>query len=120
MVFLASTIVVIVFAVKLITGPVETTNTYYSDLKHQQYADAYTELCGSLRAQISQAGFIQLQQGDERTKGRVTSYDFSSSDIRDHSAIVDGTVQRGGSRYDARLALRKENGDWKICGVRER
>jgi hypothetical protein len=120
MVFLASTIVVIVFAIKLITGPVETTNSYYSDLRNRDYAGAYTELCGSLRSQISRTGFIELQQGDERTKGRVTSYNFSNSEIHNHSAVVTGDVERGGSRYSARLALSRENGDWKVCGVRER
>jgi hypothetical protein len=29
-------------------------------------------------------------------------------------------VTRAGSEYDAEIGLRKENGDWKVCSIRER
>ena len=120
LVFVASTVVVIVFAVKLITGPVETTNDYYADLRDGRYSAAYSELCSSLRVRISESAFVDLQREDEQTKGRVTSFDFHSSEVRNDTATTRGTVDRGGSTYDARVGLRKESGDWKVCAVRER
>lgn len=119
-VLVASTVVVIVFAVRLITGPVGTTNDYYADLRDGRYAAAYSELCTSVRVRISQSDFIDIQRGDEQTKGRVSSFDFHSSEVHDDTATTSGTVDRGGSTYDARVGLQKQGGEWKICAVRER
>ncbi len=120
LVFLASLVVVIVFAVKLLTGPVQTTNDYYADVRDGRYVAAYGQLCSPLQRRISQSDFIDIQRSDNQSKGRISSYDFHSFHIENSIATVTGTVERGGSSYDARVGLRKESGDWKVCSVSER
>jgi hypothetical protein len=120
LVFVVSTVVVIVFAVRLLTGPIQTTNDYYADLRDGQYVAAYSELCSGVRGDLTQADFVDLQRSDARTKGRVTSFDFHSFEIHNHTAVTTGTVDRGGSQYDSHVGLRKEGGDWKVCSVHER
>jgi hypothetical protein len=120
LVFVASAVVVIVFAVRLVLGPVQTTNDYYADLQHRDYSSAYGRLCSDVRSAVSEPRFEQIQRSDEATKGAIEDYDFSSSHIDNDSATTTGTVERSGQEYDARIELRKEDGDWKICAVRER
>jgi hypothetical protein len=120
LVFVASTIVVIVFAAKLVLGPVQTTNDYYADLHRHDYVAAYGELCSTIQRDISRDRFIALQRSDTSSKGPVESYNFSSSHIENGTATTTGTVVRAGSEYNATIGLRKEDGDWRVCSVRER
>jgi hypothetical protein len=120
LVFAASTVVVIVFAVRLVLGPVQTTNDYYADLRDRDYPSAYDRLCSAVRSEISETRFEQIQRSDVATKGSIEDYDFSSSHIENDDATTTGTVRRAGQEYDARIELRKEDGDWRICAVRER
>ncbi len=120
LVLVASTVVVIVFAVRLVLGPVQTTNDYYADLKDRDYTAAYGELCAAIQREITPTRFEQIQRSDVATKGTIEDYDFSSSHIHNDTATTTGTVRRAGQDYDARIGLRKEDGDWKICSVRER
>jgi hypothetical protein len=119
-VFTVATVVVIVFAVKLIAEPIDTTNDYYSALKHHEYDDAYDQLCGALQTRYSQEDFNSIQRSDEGTKGSVTSYQFNEFHIENDDSTVTGDVDRGDTNYNVRVDLRKEDGDWKICGIRER
>ncbi len=120
LVLAVSTVVVIVFAVRLIAEPIDTTNDYYADLKDGDYNDAYDQLCSSLQARYSPQDFIAIQRSDEGTKGRVSSYDFHEFHLEDDISTVTGDVDRGATRYDVRVQLHKEDGDWKICAIRER
>ncbi len=120
LVFLVATVVVIVFAVKLVAKPIDTTNDYYSALKSGQYDDAYNELCSPLQSRYSEQDFADLQRSDARTKGRVTGYDFHEFHIENGDSTVTGQVSRGSTDYDTTVGLRKESGDWKICSIRER
>lgn len=120
LVFAVSTVVVIVFVAKLVLGPVETTNDYYADLHDRDYVAAYGKLCFAIQRDVSQDRYVQLQESDTRSKGAVEDYDFSSSHIENGTATTTGTVVRSGSEYNATIGLRKEDGDWKICSIRER
>jgi hypothetical protein len=120
LVFVASTVVVIVFVVKLALGPVQTTNDYYADLHHRDYAAAYGKLCFAIQRDVPEGRYIALQASDARSKGAVDDYDFSSSHIENGNATTTGTVTRAGQQYNATIGLRKENGDWKVCSIRER
>jgi hypothetical protein len=129
LVFVASFVVIVVFAVKLIGGPIEATNDYYADLKAERYAESYDHLCASLQDEYTQDQFVNLLQGQTRAKGRVEDYDFHESDLNSNDdtddeifsdSTVTGTVDRGNATYDTRVRLRKEDGDWKVCAVSER
>lgn len=120
LVFVASTVVVIVFVVKLALGPVQTTNDYYADLHHRDYSAAYGKLCFAIQRDIPESRYIALQRSDARSKGAVEDYDFSSSHIENGNATTTGTVVRAGQEYNATIGLRKEDGDWKVCSIRER
>jgi hypothetical protein len=127
-VFVAAFVVIIVFAVKLVGGPIEATNDYYADVKAARYASAYDHLCSSQRVNYTRRQFADLLSRDAQSKGRVEEYDFHDSELNSDDdgdtvfsdATVKGTVRRSGTDYETRVRLRKEDGDWKVCAVLER
>lgn len=121
LVFIGATAVAITFGVKILVGPVDATNEYYAGLHDQNYSAAYEHLCAPLQDRYTESQFVDLQHGDEQSYGQVTSYSFDNSDIRNSRAYTTGTVSRSSSRtrrYEVTLV--KEDGDWKVCGIRQR
>jgi hypothetical protein len=123
-VFVAATVVVVVFGVKLFTEPVDATNDFYADLSAGRYEEAYAALCSPAQRAFSEAQFVQDQEQTEQTQGRITDYDFDNvefsntdddfdSDVID--ATVKGTISRDGRSYDVVVGLQREDGEWRVC-----
>jgi hypothetical protein len=113
-VFAVSVILIIVFAVRAIVGPIEATDDYFSALRDQHYAEAYDRRCTSFQAQISEQDFALREQQN----GPVRDFDINSFDRSDDTATTEGDVTRAGLRYHVRVRLEKEGGDWKVCDIR--
>ena len=127
LVMTASAIVAIVFGVKLFIGPIDATDDYYANLRDGQYAAAYDNLCAAAQRAFTVEDFIAQQESDEDTKGRVEDFDFTDLEFDDESfdsssidATVKGEVRRSQATYDVRVGLRREDGDWRVCAIRER
>jgi hypothetical protein len=113
LVFAASVVLIAVFAVRAIVGPIETTDNYFSALRDERYSEAYDLRCASFQAQIGEAQFALREQ----TNGPVRTFDINGFERHNNSATTDGEVTRGGIRYQVTVRLEKEDGDWKICTI---
>lgn len=119
LVFVTSSVVVVVFATKLISAPIQATNDYYADLRAGHYLAAYNQMCDRRQRNLPYTDF----RAQQSAAGGVDSYDFTGIDFPNADSIVDiiatGTVDRGGFTYDARVGLTREDDDWKVCSVQE-
>lgn len=114
LVFVTSVVLIVVFAVRAIVGPIETTDDYFTALRDQNYSEAYDLRCAAFKAQISEPDFAQREQAN----GPVRSFDINGFDRNDDSATTEGDVTRAGVNYHVTVRLEKEDGDWKICEIR--
>lgn len=114
LVFFTSVVLIVVFAVRAIVGPIETTDDYFTALRDQNYSEAYDLRCAAFKAQISEPDFAQREQAN----GPVRSFDINGFDRNDDSATTEGDVTRAGVNYHVTVRLEKEDGDWKICEIR--
>jgi hypothetical protein len=113
LVFATSVILIVVFAVRAIVGPIEATDNYFSALRDNRYSDAYDLRCAAFQAQISEGQFAQREQAN----GPVRSFDINGFDRHNNSATTNGEVTRAGIRYQVTVGLEKEDGDWKVCTI---
>ncbi len=114
LVFLTSVVLIVVFAVRAIVGPIETTDDYFTALRDQNYSEAYDLRCAAFKAQISEPDFAQREQAN----GPVRSFDINGVDRNNDSATTEGDVTRAGVDYHVTVRLEKEDGDWKVCEIR--
>ena len=106
---------------KTIAGPSVAVNSYYQNIKDQNYDQAYTYLdtSGTVQSQfVNASSFAQVAKAQDQVKGPVTA--FSQTNISTDStngvntANVTMSVTRNGSAYTVQLQLKEENGVWKI------
>jgi len=114
LVFLTSVVLIVVFAVRAIVGPIETTDDYFTALRDQNYSEAYDLRCAAFKAQISEPDFAQREQAN----GPVRKFDINGIDRNNDSATTEGDVTRAGVEYHVTVRLEKEDGDWKVCEIR--
>ena len=106
---------------KTIAGPSVAANSYYQNIKDQNYDQAYTYLdtSGTVQSQfVNASSFAQVAKAQDQVKGPVTA--FSQTNISTDStngvntASVTMSVTRNGPAYAVQLQLKEENGVWKI------
>ena len=106
---------------KTIAGPSVAVNSYYQNIKDQNYDQAYTYLdtSGTVQSQfVNASSFAQVAKAQDQVKGPVTA--FSQTNISTDStngvntASVTMSVTRSGAAYAVQLQLKEENGVWKI------
>src|SRR6476619_929762 len=90
LVFLTSVVLIVVFAVRAIVGPIETTDDYFTALRDQNYSEAYDLRCAAFKAQISEPDFAQREQAN----GPVRKFDINGIDRNNDSATTEGDVTR--------------------------
>ena len=98
-------------------GPTVVADEYYTALKNQDYAKAYTywdtnSVTSVQGQQVTEQTFAALAQAVDTTKGSITS--FSAVPDSNDPSLVTVTVTRGSTTYDVQLQLRQVNGNWKI------
>lgn len=105
------------FTVKTVAGPSVAADQYYSAIKKQDYATAYSYLGSRLKTVYSQQAFTRSAQHNDAASGQVTNFSFSGVPTGDPAA-VDVTVTRmNGNSYTVHLELRQEGGTWKITSL---
>ncbi len=115
-VFAVSVVLIVVFAVRAIVGPIESTNDYFSALRDEKYSAAYDLRCAAFKAQISEPDFAQREQSN----GRVRDFNITEFDRTGNRATTNGDVTRAGIDYHVTVRLVREDGDWKVCEIAAR
>lgn len=94
------------------TGPIP--ERYYLNIMSGDYAQAYTylESNATINGQpLNQQAFLHLAKAADARDGTVHGVVLSQETDGPH---ITATVSRGSRSYDVHLALKQENGVWKI------
>ncbi len=87
---------------------------YYTAVRSQDYARAYSYLAPTLTASLSQPAFIQQAQARDATEGTVSSYSLAP-DLPNNPQRVNVTVNRSmAGTYTAHLEVRQQGKAWQI------
>jgi hypothetical protein len=87
---------------------------YYSAIKTQDYATAYTYLGSRLQTVYSQQTFTQAAQQQDEALGRVSRFGMVNIPTGDPANVTLTVTRANGTAYDVHLELRQEGGAWKI------
>jgi hypothetical protein len=104
------------FAVK---GPTNTLNSFLSDLRAGRDAHAWTQLCASDQAELSQAGFISAWQRQRAKYGasitEIDAFTFEPfGDVRHMRYRLEFRDDKvGANTYEVNVA--REDDRWKVC-----
>lgn len=101
-------------AVVTIGGPTIASDQYYTAIRNQDYARAYTYLGSSLKAELSQQAFIQAAELRDETEGRVIRYSYTNVPIGDPAPVSLTVTRANGTSYTVNLVMRQEAGSWKV------
>jgi hypothetical protein len=113
LVFVTSVVLIAVFAIRAIVGPIETTDDYFTALRDQNYSKAYDLRCAAFKAQISEPDFAQREQAN----GSVSDFNINDFQRQNDTTTTEGDVTRSGVSYHVTVRLEKEDGDWKVCEI---
>jgi len=103
-----------VFVVSPIGGPTIASDQYYTAIRDQDFAKAYSYLGSDLQAKLSREDFTRQAQQQDEAFGRVSRYSYSNVPLG-NPAMANITVTRAsGTTYTVHLELRQEGGTWKI------
>jgi hypothetical protein len=102
------------FAVKTIGGPTIASDQYYTAIKNQDYATAYTYLGSHLKTVFSQETFTQLAQERDTTAGKVIRYSYTNIPTGDPASVNLTVTRANGTTYTVQLEMRQEAGVWKV------
>lgn len=96
-------------------GQTHATDMYYSALKTQDYAAAYSYLGPDVKAKLSKEAFTQRALLKDATEGRVTRFSFSNFPTGDPAHVILTVTRASGTSYTVHLELRQEGGVWKVA-----
>jgi hypothetical protein len=100
--------------VKTYGGPTIASDQYYTAIRNQDYARAYSFLGSHLKTVYSQEEFTQAVMQRDATSGKVIHYAYTNVPLGD-PATVNLTVTRAdGTTYTVYLEMRQEGGAWKV------
>jgi hypothetical protein len=105
---------VVGFAVSSVGGPTIASDHYYTAIRDQDYARAYTYLGSNLRAALSQEAFTQQAQQQDAAFGRVNKYSYTNVPVGDPATANLIVTRANGTSYTVHLELRQEGGAWKV------
>jgi hypothetical protein len=102
------------FAVSTYGGQTIATDQYYSAIKDQDYARAYSYLGSDLKGRLGQETFTQTAQQRDLVDGKVIRFAFSNVPKSDPASVTVTVMRAHGTSYAVHLGLRQEGGTWKI------
>ena len=101
-------------AVVPIGGPTLASDQYYTAIRNQDYARAYTHLGSSLKAELSQEAFTQAAQQQDAAAGKVIRYAYTNVPIGDPATVHLTVTRANGTTYTVNLVMQQEAGVWKV------
>lgn len=102
------------FAVKTVGGPTIASDQYYTALRNQDYATAYSYLDSHLKTVFSQEAFTQMAQQRDADDGRVSHYAYTNVPTGDPATVNLTVTRANGTTYTVNLEMRQEGGAWKV------
>jgi hypothetical protein len=103
------------FAIHTVGGPTMAVDQYYSAIKDQDYARAYTFLGSDLKATLSQEAFTQAAELRDAAAGKVSRFAFSTASTGDPTMVSVTVTRTAGISYTVHLQVRHEGDTWKIA-----
>jgi hypothetical protein len=103
-------------AVRPFARPTITVDQYYTAIKVQDYARAYTFLDASLTSSMTQEQFIALARQSDAAAGIVSSVQTIMPDIASNPAerVIVQATRSNGTSYTVHLQLHQVGNEWKI------
>jgi len=101
-------------AVVTVGGPTIASDQYYTAIRTQDYARAYTYLGSHVKAEFSQETFTQAAQQQDAAEGRVMRYAYTNVPIGDPATVHLTVTRAQGTSYTVNLEMRWEAGMWKV------
>ena len=109
------------FVVSNTKPSVDAVNDFYKALQQDRQIDNF--ICRGDKNGDDISDFVQYLDDLEDQYGNIDSYDFKSYSNNNGRVVIEGTVRRSfknrTENLEARLVVVKENGDYKICGIKE-
>jgi len=101
-------------AVNTYGGPTIASDQYYTAIKNQDYATAYSFLGSHLKTVYSQQAFTQLAQQQDAVAGKVTHYAYANTPTGDPATVNLTVTRANGTTYTMHLQMQQEAGAWKV------
>jgi len=102
------------FAVTTYGGPTIASDQYYTAIKNQDFARAYTFLGSHLKTVYSQEEFTQMAQERDAAAGKVNHYSYANFPAGDPTTAILTVTRANGTTYTVHLEMRQEGGVWKV------
>ncbi len=102
------------FAIKTFGGPTIASDQYYTAIRDQDYARAYSYLGSGLQSRLSQEAFSQQAQRQDEALGRVSRYAYANVPAGDPATVILTVTRSNGTSYTVHLEMRQEGGAWKV------
>jgi hypothetical protein len=87
---------------------------YYSAIKNQDYARAYSYLGSLLKKAFSSGGFALEAQENEAAFGKVSHFTYAATASGEPETAIMTVTRTKGRPYPVHLELRQEGGVWKV------
>jgi hypothetical protein len=101
-------------AINAFGGPTIVAEQYYSAIKDQDYARAYTYLDLKVAARMSKEAFITAARDRDRADGVVTTFTLLTEPDGDHATATIAVTRSHEKAYTVHLNLQKVGNEWKI------
>lgn len=101
-------------AINTYGGPTIASDQYYTAIKSQDYARAYSFLGSHLKTVHSQQAFTQLAQQQDAVTGKVTHYTYAKTPTGDPATVILTVTRANGTNYTVHLQMQQEAGTWKV------
>jgi hypothetical protein len=95
-------------------SPLRASDMYYSAIKTQDYATAYSYLGSHLKSEYSLQSFTQAAQHQDALAGRVSRFGMTNIPMSEPAYVTLTVTRMNGTTYDVHLELRQEGGAWKV------
>ena len=95
-------------------SPLRASDMYYSAIKTQDYATAYSYLGSHLKTEYSLQSFTQAAQQQDALAGRVSRFGMTNIPMSDPAFVTLTVTRMNGATYDVHLELQQEGGMWKV------
>lgn len=102
------------FAANSIGGPTIASDQYYTALRDQDYARAYSYLGAHLKTVYNQEAFTQMAQQRDAAEGRVRHYSYGNIPVGSPTPVTLTVTRTYGSTYAVHLEMQQEGGAWVI------
>ncbi|TMD57864.1 MAG: ABC transporter substrate-binding protein [Chloroflexi bacterium] len=101
-------------AINTYGSPTIASDQYYTAIKNQDDAAAYSYLGSHLKTVYSQQAFTQLAQQQDAIEGRVSHYAYANTPTGDPATVILTVTRANGTPYTVHLQMRQEAGTWKV------